>query len=111
MLRIPSNKEPTALVAALLAGIGIGVYKNEVDALRRIDQKWKKIYPDPKLSQRYQLLYREIYKAIYPVLRNIHKKIDQAYSDKNTYRQANQFGRLQGGIEDREKLHAKSFSN
>lgn len=110
-LRIPPNKEPTALGAALLAGIGIGVYKNEVDALKKIDQKWKKIYPNCKLSKRYQLLYREIYKAIYPVLRNIHKKIDQIYSDKNTYDQGNQSGQLRGQIEDRGKLHAKTFSS
>ena len=110
-LRIPPNREPTALGAALLAGIGIGVYKNEVDALKKIDQKFKKIYPNPKFSQRYQLLYREIYKAIYPVLRSIHKKIDQAYSDKNTYCHGDQSGQVRGRIEDRRKLHAKTFSS
>lgn len=110
-LRIPPNREPTALGAALLAGIGIGVYKNEVDALKKIDQKFKKIYPNPKLSRRYQLLYREIYKTIYPVLRNIHKKIDQAYSDKNTYCHGDQSGQVREGIGDRGKLHAKTFSS
>ncbi len=109
ILRILPNREPTALGAALLAGIGIGVYKNEVDALKKIDQKWKNIYPDPKLSKRYQLLFREIYKAIYPALRSIHKKIDQASSDRNTYSQENQAGQVQGGIEDRRKLRAKAF--
>jgi xylulokinase len=67
-------EEATALGAAMLAGVGIGVYKNLEEAAQRVKKPGKLFEPDTKLT----LLYTEffdIYRDIYPALQRINSRI------------------------------------
>jgi xylulokinase len=69
-LEIPEVEEATPLGAAILAGIGVGVYEDEEDAFARIYQAGKIFEPDPERSKKYAEwyeIYREVYPAVTPV--------------------------------------------
>jgi sugar (pentulose or hexulose) kinase len=64
---VPEIEEATPLGAAILAGIGVGLYKDEQDAFGRVYKPGKTYQPDPQLTARYAEWYK-IYKQLYPVL-------------------------------------------
>ena len=58
------------LGAAILAGIGVGLYRDEEDALERVYRPGKTYEPDPERSARYAewiSIYRDLYPAVCPV--------------------------------------------
>lgn len=66
-VRVPKVKEATALGAALLAGVGVGVYDSIEDAVKDTIQWETEYLPNPKNHEIYQEEYskwREIYKHI-----------------------------------------------
>jgi xylulokinase len=67
-------EEATALGAAMLAGVGFGVYKNLAEAAQRVHRPGKLYEPDVKLAPLYTELF-EIYRDIYPSLNRINSKI------------------------------------
>lgn len=71
---VPEVEESTPLGAAILAGIGIGVYKDEQDAFERIYKPGVTYQPDPQLAPRYAEWYH-IYKQLYPVLKSVNHQI------------------------------------
>jgi xylulokinase len=74
---VPDIEEATTLGAAILAGIGIGLYRNERDAFERVYRPGKTYQPDPKLASKYADWY-QIYRQLYPVLKPIsHQIYDQ----------------------------------
>jgi xylulokinase len=74
---VPEVEEATPLGAAILAGIGVGLYPNEQDAFERVYKPGKTYQPDPSLASKYAGLY-QIYKQLYPVLKPIsHQLYDQ----------------------------------
>jgi xylulokinase len=66
-IEVPEVEEATPLGAAILAGIGIGLYKNEQDAFERVYKPGIIYQPDPHLAPKYAEWY-QIYKQLYPVL-------------------------------------------
>jgi len=66
-IEVPEVEEATTLGAAILAGIGIGLYQNEQDAFERVCKPGKTYQPDPNLASKYARWY-QIYKQLYPVL-------------------------------------------
>ncbi len=64
---VPDVQESTPLGAAILAGIGVGLYKDEHDAFNRVYKPGTTFEPDPKLSPRYAEWF-EIYQQLYPAL-------------------------------------------
>ncbi|MBW8017593.1 MAG: hypothetical protein FVQ82_15550 [Planctomycetes bacterium] len=69
-IEVSNVQEATSLGAAMLAGIGIGLYENLDQAYDRV-KKPKKVYaPDLELTTKYQSLF-EIYKSIYPALKPV----------------------------------------
>jgi xylulokinase len=66
-IEVPNIEEATPLGAAIVAGIGIGVYRDEEDALSRVYQKGKIYHPNPEASAKYAELFK-IYKQLYPTL-------------------------------------------
>ncbi len=64
---VPKVEEATPLGAAILAGIGVGLYRDEQDAFERVYKPGVTYQPDPTLAPKYAELY-EIYKQLYPVL-------------------------------------------
>lgn len=74
---VPEVEEATTLGAAILAGIGIGLYQNEQDAFERVYRPGKTYQPDPKLASKYAEWY-QIYQQLYPALKSIsHQLYDQ----------------------------------
>ena len=73
-IEIPEIPEATPLGAAILAGIGVGLYKNEQDAYARVHRPGTLVEPDLKLSQRYAEWF-STYRQLYPALSPLHQHI------------------------------------
>ncbi len=69
-VNIPDVSESTALGAAMLAGVGTGVYRDMVDASRSTFRLQQRFQPSEKNRATYNRL-REVYADIYPKLRDI----------------------------------------
>ncbi len=67
-------EEATALGAAILAGIGAGVYKNADDAFCSIEKKETVIEPNSSLYPYLQSKYK-IYQEVYPALKSINQDL------------------------------------
>ena len=77
MLRLPACPEATLLGAALLAGVGAGVYRDAADALRQTTRAPAATYlPDPERHQRYRLLFAEGYLPLQQPLRQIAARLN-----------------------------------
>lgn len=63
-------EESTALGAAILAGVGAGVYENLEEAIKHVTKPGELYEPDLALTQMYRESF-EIYKELYPALREI----------------------------------------
>lgn len=70
----PEIEEATALGAALLAGTGLGIYRDLDEAARRVYRPGKLYEPNPKLGPLYAEFY-EIYREIYPALKGVNGRI------------------------------------
>jgi xylulokinase len=74
VIEAPKIEEATALGAAMLAGTGVGLYKDLDEAVSRVQKPGEIFEPDLKLTSVYQE-YFEIYKEIYPALKPVNKRI------------------------------------
>ena len=75
MIEVPEVYEATPLGAAMLAGIGLGIYKDEKDAIDSVYKAGKVYEPNSKLTALYDEYYNEIYKGIYGNLHKLNEKI------------------------------------
>ena len=73
VLEVADVEEATPLGAAILAGIGTGVYKDEQEAYEAVYRKGKVYEPNEALTKFYQEKY-EIFEQIYPALKGIFSK-------------------------------------
>jgi xylulokinase len=71
---VPDVDDATPLGAAILAGIGTGVYKDEQDAYDQVYQSGRTFEPDPALTAQYAERY-EIFRTLYPALKDVHAKL------------------------------------
>ncbi|MDE2724340.1 MAG: FGGY-family carbohydrate kinase, partial [Gemmatimonadota bacterium] len=69
--------EATALGAAVLAGLGTGVYADITDALHTLDIPLQTIHPIPEQVAHYNRIYNRVHKQIYPAVQDLHHQIDQ----------------------------------
>jgi xylulokinase len=69
-IEAPTIEETTPLGAAILAGIGIGLYKDEEDAFRQVYRPGRVYEPDLKLSAFYAERF-DVFRKIYPALKEI----------------------------------------
>jgi len=58
----------------MLAGVGVGVYKDLAEAVNRVQKPGSLFEPNTKLTSLYTELF-EIYKDIYPALNRINSRI------------------------------------
>lgn len=65
-------EEATALGAAVLGGIGAGVYRDAAGALATLSLPTRAVEPDPGLVPFYDRLYREVYDGFYRAVRPLH---------------------------------------
>ncbi len=66
---IPTISESAVTGAALLAGIGSGVFNNPQNAVNSLKLGMEKIIPDPHLLKWYQPIYQSLYLQFYPTLK------------------------------------------
>lgn len=71
---VPSSDTATALGAAILAGVGTGVYDSFENAVERTVKIKKEFYPNPKNKEVYKKGYKT-YLALYSNLRNLMKEV------------------------------------
>jgi len=69
-IEVPAIEEASPLGAAILAGIGLGLYKDEEDAFARVYRPGKTYQPNAELTARYAQWF-QIYRQLYPALRPI----------------------------------------
>ncbi len=67
-VEVPEVEEATPLGAAILAGIGVGLYRDEQDAFEHVYRPGKTYEPDPKLAPRYAEWF-QVYRQMYPALK------------------------------------------
>ena len=73
-VEVPDVQEATPLGAAILAGIGVGLYEDEQDAFEHVYRPGKTYQPDPNLSARYAEWF-QIYKELYPALKPVSHRL------------------------------------
>jgi xylulokinase len=77
-IEVPAVQEATPLGAAILAGIGAGLYRDEQEAYERVRKPGQTYHPDPALAERYAAWY-EIYQQLYPALAPLNHQIYDAF--------------------------------
>jgi xylulokinase len=74
----PELEEATPLGAAVLAGIGVGLYRDEQEAFERIRRPGRIYQPDPALTARYAERFRA-FERLYPTLLGVHTKLHEPF--------------------------------
>ncbi|MCA9996021.1 MAG: hypothetical protein KDE56_09765 [Anaerolineales bacterium] len=74
-ITIPAVDEAVCLGAAMLAGVGSGVYASFADAAAQVQFASRTIQCDPTLHQFYRQQYEQIYKTLYGALRETNELI------------------------------------
>jgi len=70
-IQVPEVEEAVPLGAAILAGIGTGVYQSEEDAFRQVSREGTSFEPDAGSHERYTELYRK-YEELYPSMKEFY---------------------------------------
>ena len=78
-IEVPDVYEATALGAALLAGIGTGVYRDERDAVDCVYKSGRTYEPDAKLHEIYRDYYERIYDRLYGSLIGVNREIFKTF--------------------------------
>ena len=73
-IETPDIEEATPLGAAILAGIGVGLYADEDEALAKVYRPGKVYEPNTELTPMYAERF-EVYKELYPATRSINHKL------------------------------------
>jgi xylulokinase len=71
-LTVVSAKESTALGAAVLGGIGAGVYADIPTALAQLRYEQETVMPVAAEAAFYERAFREVYEQVYAALRPLH---------------------------------------
>jgi xylulokinase len=75
-VRVPEIKEAAAAGAALLAGLGCGLFSSPAQALESLRYDCQVIEPDPALSAWYEPLYTRAYLPLYQALEPVHQVLN-----------------------------------
>jgi xylulokinase len=73
-IEVPEVEEATPLGAAILAGIGVGLYRSEQDAFEQVYRPGQTYLPDPKVASKYAEWY-QIYQQLYPTLKQVNHQL------------------------------------
>jgi xylulokinase len=74
-IRVLDLQEESALGAAILGGIGAGVYRDAQDALNTIRTTPAVFEPNPADVPIYQAYFRQVYQPLYPTLRELNHTV------------------------------------
>ncbi len=75
-IEVPEVRESTALGAAMLAGIGAGVYRDAEDALQKTYRTGHTVDPEPEYRERYERQY-EVFRELYPCVSGLNTVIEE----------------------------------
>lgn len=75
-IEVPELDEAVPLGAAILAGIGAGIYRDEADAFRRVYRPGRTYEPDMRLAEQYAAWY-ETWERLYPALREVNTALSR----------------------------------
>jgi xylulokinase len=73
-METPEVEEATPLGAAILAGIGVGLYKDEQDAFEHVYRPGQVYEPDDRLVSQYAEWFK-IYQQLYPTLKSVNHQL------------------------------------
>jgi xylulokinase len=74
-LKVMDLEEATALGAAVLAGLGAGIYRDVDDAMAQIEAHPTTIEADPEWAEFYDRYFNDVYKSMYDALRPLNHRI------------------------------------
>jgi L-fuculokinase len=74
-VEVVGNPEVTLHGAAILAGVGAGIYRNAEEALSRMDFQMTVCEPDMERHEAYQDWYNRVFSNIAPALENVYKEV------------------------------------
>ncbi len=69
-IEVPDVEDASPLGAAMLAGIGVGIYRDEEDAFERVRKPGRIYEPDPLVTAQYAERF-PLYKSLYPALKPV----------------------------------------
>ncbi len=78
-VRVLDVPEATALGAAMLAGVGSGVYNSFEEARNTVRHGGSVFCPDPECSKLYEGCYEDAYKHLYPAAKHINHYIAEKF--------------------------------
>ena len=78
-LEVPELYEATPLGAAMVAGLGIGIYDNEQQAVEAVRRKVTVYEPDHALHEQYNDYYQNIYVHLQDALKDINHAISKRF--------------------------------
>jgi xylulokinase len=73
-IEVPEIEEAVVLGAAILAGIGVGVYADEREAYERVHRAGRVYEPDRELNQQYGEWF-QTFADLYPTLKDVHARV------------------------------------
>jgi xylulokinase len=73
-IEVPEIEEAVVLGAAILAGIGVGVYRDVADAYAQVHRPGRLYEPDQALNARYRQWFAG-YESLYPALKATHARV------------------------------------
>ncbi len=73
-IEVPAVEEASPLGAAILAGIGLGLYADEDQALERVYRPGKTFEPDEQLHRQYAGWF-PVYRQLHPALKEVHHRL------------------------------------
>jgi len=76
VIEVPQVEEATPLGAAILAGIGVGLYRDEQDAFARVYRPGRVYEPDLRLSEPYAARFA-VFEQLYPALKDINGRLQR----------------------------------
>jgi xylulokinase len=79
--RVIDAEEATALGAALLGGLGAGVYESVDDAVAAMRYGEHVVTPDPDVVPVYETIYQQVYRRIYPTIAPLSQAISDLQSE------------------------------
>ena len=76
VIEVPQIDEATPLGAAILAGIGVGLYRDEQEAFASVYRPGQVYEPDLRLAEQYAARFA-VFEQIYPALRGINGRLQE----------------------------------
>lgn len=80
VVKVPNSDQATTLGAAILAGVGTGVYRDFSEAVAQTVKMKKHYQPDPERHEKYQRCYN-LYLEVYEKLKDCYETLEKLALD------------------------------